>query len=149
MIESQAQHYVNGDRWSLWDVASFDPLQNESPGTSCWRYYHRWWRLWDNSLCQIWCRSSLIVLWQCVKLLLTFKQYHLLWYCQLLNASLTACCRYQRREVVAIYLQILSTDTSLQYGSWSAADHSHMLMIWQDPIRVCLHDTGLDLSGSS
>jgi len=65
-----AQHCVNGDRPSRWKVASFHPLQNGSPGTSWWRYYHRWLRLRDNSLCHIWCRSSMMVLWQCLKSLI-------------------------------------------------------------------------------
>jgi len=43
-------------------------------------------------------------------------------------------CLLQLREIASIHLQILLMDTRRQYGSWSAAGHSHMSIMWQDPI---------------
>jgi len=52
-----AQHCVNGDRPSQWEMANFDPSQNRNPWADCNKIPHNWLRPREEPLNQIWYKS--------------------------------------------------------------------------------------------
>jgi len=50
---------VNGDWLSQWEMAIFNPLQNQHPLTNRQKICHRWLCRQPVQLCQIWCTSAL------------------------------------------------------------------------------------------